>query len=113
FRQLLMAQPELGRQFVKLLAGRVSEKEDQLVGMAYGSLRRRVADALLRLQEPLPTGEPAPPIRLSRDDLAALIGTATESLIRTLSEFKQDGLIETTGEGIRVLQPEKLRRANW
>ncbi len=113
FRQLLMAQPEIGRQFVRLLAGRVSEKEEQLLSMAYGSLRRRVADALLRLQESLPTGEPAPPIQLSRDDLAALIGTATESLIRTLSEFKQDGLIESSAAGIRVLQPDKLRRANW
>ncbi|WP_420148609.1 response regulator [Spirosoma sp.] len=113
FRQLLTSQPEIGRQFVRLLAGRVSDREDQLLGMAYNSLRRRVADALLRLQEPLPTGEPAPPIQLSRDDLAAVIGTATESLIRTLSEFKHDGLIEITGAGIRVLKPDKLRRANW
>lgn len=113
FKQLLLAQPEVGREFVKLLAGRVSQKEDQLLGMAYGSLRRRVADALLRLQEPLPTGELAPPLQLSRDDLASVIGTATESLIRTLSEFKQDGLIEISGAGIRVLQPERLRKANW
>ena len=113
FQQLLMAEPEVGRQFVRLLAGRVSEKEDQLLGMAYSSLRRRVANALLRLQEPLPTGEPAPPIQLSRDDLAAIIGTATESLIRTLSEFKHDNLIEITSAGIRVLQPDKLRKANW
>lgn len=113
FRQLLLAQPDVGRQFVRLLAGRVSEKEDQLLDMAYGSLRRRVATALLRLQEPLPTGELAPPIQLSRDDLAAIIGTATESLIRTLSEFKHDGLIDVSSAGIRVLQPDKLRRANW
>ncbi len=113
FRQLLTSQPEVGRQFVRLLAGRVSEKEDQLLGMAYSSLRRRVADALLRLQVPLPTGEPAAPIQLSRDDLAAIIGTATESLIRTLSEFKHDGLIEMSAAGIRLLQPEKLRQANW
>ncbi|GAB4026735.1 response regulator [Spirosoma koreense] len=113
FRQLLTSQPEVGREFVRLLAGRVTEKEDQLLGMAYSSLRRRVADALLRLQEPLPSGEPAAPILLSRDDLAAVIGTATESLIRTLSEFKHDGLIEITGAGIRVLQADKMRRANW
>lgn len=113
FRQLLTTQPEVGRQFVRLLAGRVNDKENQLLGMAYNSLRRRVADALLRLQEPLPNGQSASPIQLSRDDLAAVIGTATESLIRTLSEFKHDGLIEITGAGIRILQPDKLRRANW
>ncbi|WP_020595145.1 response regulator [Spirosoma panaciterrae] len=113
FRHLLTVHPEVGREFVRMLAGRISDREDQLLGMAYSSLRRRVANALLRLQEPLPNGEPAPPIQLSRDDLASVIGTATESLIRTLSEFKHDGLIEITGAGIRVLQPEKLRRANW
>lgn len=113
FQQFLTTQPEVGRQFVRLLAGHVSEKEEQLLSMAYGSLRRRVADALLRLQEPRVSGEPVPPIQLSRDDLAAIIGTATESLIRTLSEFKQDGLIEINTSGIRVLQADKLRRANW
>jgi CRP-like cAMP-binding protein len=82
--------------------------------MAYNSLRRRVADTLLRLHDQQPDGL----IQLSRDDLASVVGTATESLIRTLSEFKQDGLIEQTGNvatgtGIRVLQPDKLRRANW
>ena len=113
FQQLLIAQPGISRAFVRLLAGRVAEKEDQLLSMAYGSLRRRVADALLRLQEPRPNGDPAPPIQLSRDDLAAVVGTATESLIRTLSEFKSDGLIDVSGAGIRVLQPDKLRKANW
>lgn len=110
FRQLLLASPDVSGQFIKLLAGRVAERETQLLGMAYSSLRRRVADTLLRLHD----GHPDAVIQLSRDDLAAMIGTATESLIRTLSEFKQDGLIEQTPSGgIRVAQAEKLRRANW
>ncbi len=109
FRQLLQANPAVGQQFIKLLAGRVSEREKQLLTMAYSSLRRRVADTLLSLYDQQPDAV----IQLSRDDLAAVIGTATESLIRTLSEFKQDGLIELSGAGIRVLQPNKLRRANW
>ncbi len=110
FRQLLLASPAVSGQFIKLLAGRVAERETQLLVMAYSSLRRRVADTLLRLHD----GQPDAVIQLSRDDLAAMIGTATESLIRTLSEFKQDGLIEQTPSGgIRVVQAEKLRRANW
>ena len=109
FRQLLQANPAVGQQFIKLLAGRVSEREKQLLGMAYSSLRRRVADTLLKLYDQQPDAI----IQLSRDDLAAIIGTATESLIRTLSEFKHDGLVELVGAGIRVLQPAKLRRANW
>ncbi|HEX9956957.1 MAG TPA: response regulator [Fibrella sp.] len=114
FTQLLIANPDVSRHLIQLLAGRVSERETQLLGMAYNSLRRRVADTLLRLHDQQPDGL----IQLSRDDLASVVGTATESLIRTLSEFKQDGLIEQTGNvatgtGIRVLQPDKLRRANW
>ncbi|MEZ0487341.1 response regulator [Fibrella aquatica] len=114
FTQLLIVNPEVSHHFIQLLAGRVSERETQLLGMAYNSLRRRVADTLLRLHDQHPDGL----IKLSRDDLASVVGTATESLIRTLSEFKQDGLIEqvgnaTTGTGIRVVQPDKLRRANW
>ncbi|GAB3020717.1 response regulator [Spirosoma pulveris] len=110
FQQLLLANPEVSQHFIQLLAGRVAEREEQLVGMAYNSLRRRVADTLLRLHNQQ-NGEL---IQLSRDDLAAIVGTATESLIRTLSEFRQDGLIEVIAPtGIRVLQAEKLRRANW
>ncbi|MBC3787985.1 response regulator [Spirosoma utsteinense] len=110
FQQLLLANPDVSQQFIKLLAGRVGEREQQLLGMAYSSLRRRVADTLLRLHGQ----HPDTAIQLSRDDLASMIGTATESLIRTLSEFKQDGLIEMTPSGgIRVMQPDKLRRANW
>jgi len=110
FRQLLSGNANVSGQFIKLLAGRVSEREEQLLSMAYSSLRRRVADTLLRLSEQQSDGL----IQLSRDDLAATIGTASESLIRTLSEFKQDGFIETTPTGgIRVVQPQKLRRANW
>ena len=106
---LLLRNPEVSQQFVRLLAGRVSEREQQLVSMAYNSIRRRVADTLLRLH----AQEPTATFQLSRDDMAALVGTASESLIRTLSEFKQDGLIELNGKDIRVLQPDKLRRAHW
>ena len=109
FGQLMRANPAVSQQFIKLLAGRVEEREQQLLGMAYSSLRRRVADTLLRLTDTQPDAL----IQLSRDDLAAMIGTATESLIRTLTEFRQDGLIENLPNGIRLLQPDRLRRANW
>ena len=112
FTQLLLRNPEVGQQFIRLLAGRVSEREAQLLAMAYSSIRRRVADTLLRLHETgTATGDGR--IQLSRDDLASVIGTAPESLIRTLSEFKQAGFIELLPKSIQVLEPEKLRRAKW
>ena len=110
FRQLLLANSAISQQFIKLLAGRVAEREVQLLSMAYNSLRRRVADTLLNLHEQ----QGGDLIQLSRDDLAAMIGTATESLIRTLTEFKVANLIEMTASGgIRVVEPDKLRVAKW
>jgi CRP-like cAMP-binding protein/CheY-like chemotaxis protein len=108
FTDLLLRNAEVSQQFIRLLAGREREREQQLVELAYHSLRRRVADALLRLHTPA-----EPLIQLSREDLAAVVGTAPESLSRTLSEFRQAGLIELVGNSIRVAQAEGLRRANW
>ena len=110
FTQLLWRNAEVGQHFIRLLAGRVSERETQLLAMAYSSIRRRVADTLLHLHA---QAGPDGAIELAREDLAAMVGTAPESLIRTLSEFKQDGLVALTPKNIRVLEPEKLRRARW
>ena len=110
FLLLLLHNPVVGQQFIRLLAGRVNEREQQLLAMAYNSIRRRVADALLQLHEQV--GSDAC-IQLSRDDLAAVVGTATESVTRTLSEFNLDGLIELTSKNIRVLAPDRLRHARW
>ena len=108
FMDLMTRDADVARRFIELLANRVSDREQQLLGMAYNSLRRRVADTLLRLYQ-----QQGPNIHYSRDDLAAMVGTATESLIRTLSEFKSDGLIEISGVQIRIAQPEKLKRSRW
>ena len=110
FTQLLWRNAEVGQHFIRLLAGRVSERETQLLAMAYSSIRRRVADTLLHLHAQAGLDGA---IELAREDLAAMVGTAPESLIRTLSEFKQDGLVALTPKNIRVLEPEKLRRARW
>ncbi len=111
FMALLLRHAGVGQQFIRLLAGRVREREEQLLGMAYSSIRRRVADALLQLHQQ--ASDPDAGLQLSREDLAAAVGTAPESVIRTLSGFNQDGLIELAPRAIRVLQPEKLRCAHW
>ena len=53
--------------------------------------------------------KPEASIRISRNDLANTAGIATESLIRTLSDFKKDGIIEIEGRDIRILNLENLR----
>ncbi|OUJ69490.1 cyclic nucleotide-binding domain-containing protein [Hymenobacter crusticola] len=105
--------PEVSQQFIRLLAGRKRAREQQLLDMAYQPLRRRVANALLGLHHQGGADEATSCIRVSREDLAAVVGIAPESLSRTLSEFRQDGLLAISSQGIRLLQPEYLRQADW
>ncbi|WP_375419091.1 Crp/Fnr family transcriptional regulator [uncultured Hymenobacter sp.] len=95
--------------FIRLLAGRVGERKRSCWAWAHSSIRRRVADALLHLHAQA-AGAAGGRIHSAREDLAA-VGTAPESVIRTLSEFNQNGLIKPGLRTIRVREPDKLRRA--
>jgi CRP-like cAMP-binding protein/CheY-like chemotaxis protein len=112
FTELLLRNPDVGQRFVQLLAGQVSGQAELLLAMAYNSIRRRVADTLVHLHEQAGPGADAA-IQLTRDDMAAMVGTAPESLSRTLNEFKHNNLIALTPNSIWVLEPEKLKRTRW
>lgn len=109
FIQLVNSNPEISKKFIKLLANNVSDRETQLVKLAYNSLRKRVADALLLVNKRYKKTETdSPLIQISREDLANIVGTATESLIRTLSDFKSEKLIEIQEGKIIVKNETKL-----
>ena len=109
FEDLLQTHPEIARRFTRLLAHDLTQKEELLIGLAYSSLRRKVADALLHLNAQFANeSSPQTTIKLSRENLAAIAGTATESLIRTLTDFKEEKLIEIHDGAITVLNPKKL-----
>jgi DNA-binding response OmpR family regulator len=96
--------------FIKMLSDNIIEKEQQLVNLAYSSVRRRVAQALILLKKRYEKPENADfSISISRDDLASIVGTATESLIRTLSDFKDEKLVALAGSNITILDVERLR----
>jgi len=109
FLELLHENNEVELKLLQMMAARITEKDEILLQMAYNSLRRKVADALLRVnrkyQESL--GNKAV-ISLSRESLATIAGTATESLIRTLSDFKLEKLIDMEGGNIVLLDVRKL-----
>lgn len=111
FFELLYRQPAIASQFIKLLSGNVREKEEQLLGFAYDTVRKRVANALIQVAEKTLSGLEADEclIRISRDDLAALAGTANETISRMLSDFKDEKLIVKEGNAIRILSLVKLR----
>ena len=109
FEQLITTNQEIALKVIKLLANNIAEKEQQLVALAYHSLRKRVADALLTLKKKYAKeGEEHFSMSISREDLANIAGTATESLIRTLSDFKNEKLIEIKDGKITILEEKKL-----
>ena len=104
FLSLVYGNRDVMARFIKMLAGHVANQEQQLLDLAYNSVRKRVATALVELADPV-TGT----IKMFRDDLAAMVGTAKETFIRTMAEFKAEGLIETNEGSIRIIKPERLR----
>jgi CRP-like cAMP-binding protein len=104
--ELLNLYPEVAREFIKLLANDIREKEEQLLQMAYNSVRKKMAEALLRLQRQ----SGADNFKIAREDLAAMAAMATETVSRTLSDFKAEGLIAKTGSTITILDLPKLTK---
>jgi len=104
FNDLLRRHPEVMKQFLESLAKHIRYSEDWLVSMAYSSLRKKVADTLLALCKLYNPDRPDSfRIGMSRENLASIGGVAKESLIRTLSDFKSEGLIRIDGGEIYIL----------
>lgn len=110
-KKMLQKNHKLTLEFIQLLADNLVEFKEQLLQMAYGSVKKKTASTILQFTEKIPT-KSVGTIKISRSDLASVAGIATESLIRTLSSLKKDGLIDIEGRNITVLDIEKLKRVN-
>lgn len=106
--EILKNSQDISLEMMNLLSDNLSEIKKQLLQMAYSSVRQKTAATILQFVEVMDV-TPDAPIRISRIDLATTAGIATESLIRTLSDFKRDGLIEIEGRNIHIINPEGLR----
>jgi DNA-binding response OmpR family regulator len=114
FTQVIKENIHLEIFFRKALTGYLLKNESILFSMAYQSLRIRVAGALVELAQTYGNGsDSSVTLKLSREDLASRVGTATESVIRTLSEFKKEGLVEVKGSEIKIIQPSKLANLKY
>lgn len=113
FMKLLTVNRDVSAKFIEMLSNNVEEKERKLLDLAYKTVRKRVADALVELYDKYKEDTGNFSIAISRDDLASMVGTSTESAIRMLSEFKSSGLINISGSKITVIEPEKLRKAPY
>jgi len=105
FKMLLFNNRDFSARFIKMLAHHADHSERKLIDLAYSSVRRKVANALLTLHE---KGQ-GQLITVMREDLASLAGTAKETTIRTLGDFKSEGIIEIKDGNIKIIDIEALQ----
>jgi CRP/FNR family transcriptional regulator, polysaccharide utilization system transcription regulator len=108
FNTLIFKNREIAKKFIAILSSNLKENEDRLLKLAYNSVRKRVAESLVMLNERYQKNNGTHPITISREDLSNIVGTATESVIRTLSDFKDEKLISINKGEISILNLEKL-----
>lgn len=108
---LLQKDHDVSACFIKLLSRDVEEMKGRMLQLAYASIRQRVAQSLLRIQERYAKEDDASlGVSITRDDLASVVGTATESLIRSLADLKEDLLINVDGRNIQILNKPGLEK---
>lgn len=110
FLALIYSNQIVSRNFIKLLSNDLFETEQRLMEMAYQSVRQRVASSLLKICDQVCVPEKGKYISMARKDISGMVGTATESLNRTLADFKDEGLVEISDGGIRLINKSKLER---
>ncbi len=96
---------------MKTICGDLKDADGHMVNMAQKTVKQRLAETLLYLEATFgKNNDGTLKIQLSRDELASLIGTATESCIRLLSDFKKNNLIDLTGRKIALKDIPKLKK---
>lgn len=102
---------EFSMNVMKTICGDLKEADDHMVSMAQKSVKERLAETLIYLEDNFGKNEDGTlHIQLSREELAGMIGTATESCIRLLSELNKNGFIDLIGKKIAIIDRNKLKR---
>ena len=107
-KNILNTNHKLTLELIQLLTDDITGVKNQLLEMAYSSVYKKTATTILKFADKL-NCKPDEAIKISRSDLASVAGIATETLIRTLSSFKKQGLIVIEGRNIRIVDVEKLK----
>ena len=107
FTTLITGNKDVASKFVSLLSNKLVDVKEQLINVAFSTVRQRVAKALLDLHSKgILTNNEDDGISIAREDLAGIIGTATETAIRMLTEFKEEGII-TFGTARKIIIKNK------
>jgi len=104
-QNLIKANPQLALNFMDLLTDNLDGIKEQLMHLAYDSVRKKTASAILYLQS---KEDEKNDFEISRSDLASILGIAKETLTRTLTDFKEEKLIKTKRNRIHIVDQKKL-----
>ena len=108
--------PTITSCMITTLSQLLCEAEDKMTSIAQKNVRERLAETLLELRQVFSYGEKSKensyPISLTREDLANIVGTATETVIRLISEFKEAKLIEVEGRKIYLKDISGLKNVS-
>lgn len=107
FQKILGRHNGIALEFAQILSDNVSSLKMHMLDLAYASVLKKTTNTLLHFAEHV-LKSPTDSINLSRSDLASVAGISTESLIRSLTQLKQNNLIEVNGRNIKVLDLKKL-----
>ncbi|WP_115461746.1 Crp/Fnr family transcriptional regulator [Winogradskyella aurantiaca] len=108
--QDLKKNPNFTMDVLKRMAEDLLASDDNIVNMAQKSVRRRMSETLMYIHDEFGTDEDGfLTIVMSREDYASIVGTATESAIRILSQFKKEGIISTKGKRIKIEDYNSLK----
>jgi DNA-binding response OmpR family regulator len=94
---------------IEIMSKDIQDKEERIVQLAYDTVRMRVASALINLYDLFTDEKGNSSFKIAREDLAAMVGTSTESVIRTLSDFKKEELIHISNNEISIKNIQALR----
>ena len=108
-KEILVRNSNITLDLIDVMGDNISGIKEQLLEMAYGSVRKKAAKTILLFSQKI-RRHPTQSIRISRSDLASVAGMASETLIRTLSDFKKEGLLEIEGRNIKILDVEALKK---
>lgn len=111
FIKMLEHNSKMSFEMLKIISKQLGDASETITILAQKTVRERLAEVLIMLEETLGIDEDGfIRISLTREEMANLIGTATESAIRLISEFKADKLIEVESRRIKVLEHQKIRK---
>ncbi|WP_420321491.1 Crp/Fnr family transcriptional regulator [Flagellimonas sp.] len=105
----LQKNPNFTLEVLRHMAHDLKEADDVIVNISQKTVKQRIAEAFLYLKNNFgEDDEGFLALTLSREDISNVVGTATESAIRIISEFKKKGFIHTSGKKIGIKNERKL-----